>query len=535
MGRIVAGILLVAALVTLARSAGAQTLVVGLPGEPVQLDPAVVVDSVSLTITHQLFDTLVRFRGSTTEVEPALAERWEVSPDGRTWTFRLRAGVTFHDGTPLDAPAVAWNFARWARSGHPHHADQVRAGRVFEYWESLFEGVDERSVVAGVDAPDPRTVRLRLRRPFAPLLANLAIPAFGIASPRAVAYHGPAFGRHPVGSGPFRFVEWVPGQQVTLEANPGAWGPPPRVRRVVVRVIRDPARRLAALRAGEIHFLEGLSPDDVGSVRADPGLRLLLRPPGTTAYLAFNFRVRELQDRRVRRAIALAIDRAALVRAFYGETGLVATQFQPPSFWGHAPDLQGDPHDPARARALLREAGWGAGLREATWTDGAREPLALWYPPIGRPYLPSPREVAEAVAADLARVGIAAPPRTVDWAVYLDRVRRGRLPLYLLGWVTDNGDPDNALCYVFCEPGSPSQGFYANPELARLLRQAREIGDPAERARLYREAERRLAADAARVFLAHGRAALALVRRVTGYLAHPTGAERWDTVALAPE
>ena len=515
-----------------AAPAAAQTFVFGLPAEPVQLDPAVVSDSASLAVTYQIFEGLVRLRGATTEIEPALAERWEVSPDARVWTFHLRAGVRFHDGTPLDAAAVVWNVERWSRSAHPHHRDQVAAGQTFEYWESLFGGVDDRSLVERAEAVGPRAVRLTLRAPHAPLLASLAVPGLGVASPPAVSRRGTAFGKHPVGTGPFRFVEWRAGQEVVLEANPDYWGARAKVRRVVARAVKDPARRLAALKAGELHGLEGLNPDDLPSVRRDPRLALVLRPASTTGYLAFNYQVREFQDRRVRQAFARAIDKAGLVAALYGGTGLPATQLLPPSFGAHHPGLRDPARDPAAARDLLRQAGLPGGLRTITWADGRREELVLWYLSVSRPYLPAPKEVAEALGADLARAGITARLATVDWAVYLERAQHGRLPLYLLGWIADTGDPDTALCYLFCAPGAATQGFYANPTVSELLRRAQGLTRPGERDGLYRRAAELLHEDTARLWLAHGQTPLVFSRRVHGYVANPTGAESFATVEL---
>lgn len=533
-----AGVRIVALLVAAAwlawgpGAASVQTFVVGLPAEPIQLDPAVAVDSASLQITRQLYDTLMSLEGAPAEIRPGLAERWEASPDGTVWTFHLRRGVRFHDGTPLDAAAVVWNFERWRRSDHPQHVNQVRAGRSFEYWSSQFGGFAAAAVVSKVEAIGSHAVRLTLRSPLAPLLASLAMPGFGIASPAAVERWGTEFGRHPVGTGAFRLVGWAPGQDVVLEANPDHWGVKPKVSRVVARPIKDNARRLAALKAGEIHAMEGLNPDDVRAVAADPGLRLLLRPENNTGYLAFNYRVRGFRDRRVRLAFAHAIDKRAIVDALYGGTGLAATQFQPPSLWGHDPGLRDHAHSPARARELLRQAGFPDGLREITWEDGGREPLVLWYMPVSRPYFPNPREIAQAIAADLARAGIAVRLKTVDWAVYLDRVKNGRLPLYMLGWIGDNGDPDHALCAVFCAPGAAHQGFYTNRALADLLRRARTLPGDGERAVLYRRAERLLHEDVARLFIAHNRTPLALARGVTGYLPSLTGAEPFNTVEV---
>jgi peptide/nickel transport system substrate-binding protein len=152
--------------------------------------------------------------------------------------------------------------------------------------------------------------------------------------------------------------------------------------------------------------------------------------------------------------------------------------------------------------------------------------------PVSRPYFPDPKEIAEALAADLARAGVTVRLQTVDWGVYLDRVKSGRLPLYMLGWIGDNGDPDNCLCYVFCAPAAPNQGFYANPRLSALLQRAQMLTGRAERARLYRQAERMLHDDVARLFVAHSQSVLALSKRVAGYVASPTGAESFATVQV---
>jgi peptide/nickel transport system substrate-binding protein len=512
--------------------ASARTLVFGLPAEPVQLDPAVVSDAPSLMVTYQVFEGLVRMAGASTEIEPALAERWEVSPDARVWTFHLRPGVRFHDGEPLDAAAVAWNVERWSRATHPQHANQLQAGQSFEYWDSLFGGADAQSLVARVEVAGPLAVRLTLRQPHGPLLSSLAVAGLGIASPRAVTRWGTAFGKHPVGTGPFRFVAWRPGQEVVLEANPGYWGRKPSLARLIFRGIKDSSRRLAALRAGELHGIEGLDPDDAPSVRRDPALSMMRRPAGATGYVAFNFQVREFQDWRVREAFARAIQKPALVAALYGDLGWPATQLLPPSFWGHDANLVDPPPDPAAARELLRQAGFPGGLSTITWADGRREPLVLWYLPVSRAYFPSPKDVAQALGADLARAGIAARLETVDWAVYLERARHGRLPLYMLGWLADSGDPDTALCYVFCTPGAAAQGFYANRAVADLLLRARGVLPAPDRAELYRRAAQMLHADAARLFIAYARTPLVFSRRVAGYVANPTGAESFASVEL---
>ena len=164
-------------------SAIAQTFVFGAQGEPVQLDPAVITDGISGRITRQIYDGLVKYKGATTEVEPSLAQAWEVSPDGKVWTFTLRRNVKFHDGEPFDAKAVVWNFERWWKTTHPQHENQVKAGQTFEYWEGQFGGFDDKSIVTKVEATGSHTMRVTLKEPQAPFLANLAMFAFDIASP----------------------------------------------------------------------------------------------------------------------------------------------------------------------------------------------------------------------------------------------------------------------------------------------------------------------------------------------------------------
>src|SRR5215475_4770637 len=351
-----AGLVALALQATVGAAVG-QTFVYGAQGEPVQLDPAVITDGISSRITRQIYDGLVKYKGATTEVEPALAQSWEVSKDGKVWTFNLRRNVKFHDGTPLDARAVVWNFERWWKTNHPQHENQTKAGQTFEYWEGQFGGFDDKSIVAQVEATGSHTVRIALKEPQAPFLANLAMFVFDIASPAAVEKWGTEFGKHPVGTGAYRFVEWKPGQEVVLEANAEYWGVKPRIKRLIIRNIKDNSQRLGALKAGEIHGMEGLNPDDVAVVRRDPNLQLLLRGTNATGYVAFNYKVKEFQDKRVRQAFAHAINKRGIVDALYGGTGLVASQFQPPPLWGYNRDLKGHEYSPSKAQELLKQAG----------------------------------------------------------------------------------------------------------------------------------------------------------------------------------
>ena len=511
-----------------------STFIFGGQGEPVDLDTAIITDGISSRITRQIYEGLTKYKGATTEVIPALAEKWQVSPDGTVWTFTLQKNVKFHDGTPFDAAAVVWNFDRWRFSNHPQHENLTKAGRTFEYYGAQFGGFDDKSLITKVEAVNPSTVRITLKSPQGPFLANLAMFTFDLASPKAVEKYGTAFGKNPVGTGPFKFVEWKVGQEVILEANKDYWdkADAAKVQRVIVRNIKDNSQRLAALKAGEIHGMEGVNPDDVKVVRADPNLQLILRPTNTTGYVAFNFKVKEFQDKRVRQAFAHAINKKGIVDALYGGTGMAATQFQPPPLWGHNKELKDYDYNPQRARDLLKEAGFGQGIKEITWEDGRKEPLQFWYMPVSRPYYPNPKEIAEAIAADLAKVGITVQLQTTDWTVYLDKSRNGQLALFMLGWTGDNGDPDNFVCYFFCAIGAPRMGFYANQPLTDVLLQAQKLTDQEKRAELYRKAEQMIHDDVARLFIAHNQPPLAFLKKVKGYVANPTSSEYFNTVQV---
>ena len=399
--RVARTVLLVTAvlLVAMAGPALAQTFVFGGVGEPISLDTAIIEDGISQNVTSQIYDTLVKYKGATTEVEAALAEKWEVSADGKVWTLHLRKGVKFHDGEPFDAAAVVWNFERWWKTQHPQHDNQLKAGQSFPYWEGQFDDFDDKSIVSDVKAIDPYTVRVTLKQPQAPFLANIAIFAFGIASPKAVEKWGVEFGKHPVGTGAFKFVEWKANQEVILDANPDYWGQKAKIKRLVVRNIKDNSARLAALKAGEIHGLIGINSDDIKTIKSDPNLYLLRRPANNTGYIAFSYHVKEFTDKRVRQAMAHAVNKKAFVDAFYGGLGLVANQFQPPAPLGLQ---QGD-------QGLRVQPGQGPGPAEAgrvrEWVqrdhlggreEGAARPLvhaarAPYFPARRRSRRPWPR------------------------------------------------------------------------------------------------------------------------------------------------
>lgn len=342
------------------------TFVFGAQGDAVQLDSAVVTDGESFRIMVQGCEGLVGWDPGTVNPVPQLATSWDVSDDLLEWTFTLREGVTFHDGTPFNADAVVFNFNRWRNTTDPYHFPE----QVFEYYEAMWGGFDENSLITNVEALDEYTVKFTFAD-ITTVLPNLAMTMFTIHSPTAIETYGADYGTPDVGyvcTGPFEFVEWITGDHITLQRYPDWWGEVVgNVEEIIVRPIVDPAARFAALQAGEIDAYFGATPEDIEVAEASDDILVLRRDPLVNGYLAFNYRVLELRNPLVREAIALAINRQAIVDAFFGGAGQVATQWLPPGQIGYDPEaLPGWEYNPDRARELLAEAGFADGLSTVT-------------------------------------------------------------------------------------------------------------------------------------------------------------------------
>lgn len=343
---------------------GSDTFVFGRGGDSVQLDPAIVTDGESFRVTGQVLEPLYQYEpGSTTPI-PALAESCDPNDAGTEWVCSLRQGVKFHDGTDFNADAVIFNFERWRFSDDPNHYES----QVFEYYEYMWGGLDDSSIITAVEKVDDYTVKFVLSDSLAPFLANLAMDMFAISSPAAIEAAGEDYGlpsAGPVGTGPFKFVEWVEGDSISLTPNADYWGGAPVVD-VVMRVIADDSARFLALQAGDIQGLEQAVVEDLAAAEAADDLYVQTRPALNTGYLAFSYKIVEFQDIRVRKALAHAINLEGLIENFYGAYGEAATQFLPPLIWGHDESITGWEYNPDLARELLAEAGFPDGLSEVT-------------------------------------------------------------------------------------------------------------------------------------------------------------------------
>ena len=525
-----------------------DTFIFGRGADSVQLDPALVTDGESFRVTGQVLDSLYAFEQGTTNPVPSLAE-CTPNEDASVWPCKLREGVKIHDGTDFNADAVIFNFERWRFTDNPYHFPS----QVFEYYEAMWGGFDDASIITEVKKIDDLNVEFVLSSPMAPFLANLAMDMFAISSPAAIEAAGEAYGTPTggcVGTGPYKFVSWQEGTEIILVANENYWGEPAKVKNVIIRVIPDDSARFLALQAGDIDALDQAVVEDLATAEADPNLQILTRPALNTSYLAFNFKILEFQDVRVREAVAHAIDREGLISNFFGKYGTVATNFLPPLLLGHNADIQDWTFDPELSKSLLADAGFPDGLSEVTvaedvtdadgnvlYTAGEKIPLRLYYMPVTRFYFPASKEVGEGMAANLNAAGFNVELYLEgDWPTYLGGRRNGTLMgLYLLGWGGDNGDPDNFLGYFYSSGAEPikREGWYQNADLAAILQEAVTLPDPEARAALYRQAEQMLHDEVARVWLGHNNTPLILSAAVQGYVPQPVGAENFEFVSFS--
>lgn len=494
----------------------AAGLTVGVRDELTELDPALAEDSASLLVTTQVYDTLVRYTPGGSTLAPGLAQSWSVSADGLTWTFNLRAGVTFHDSAPLDAAAVLFNFNRWWDKGHPQHVGS------FPYFEAMFGGFkdDPGSLIGGLSASGSQQFIIQLTRPYNPLLSLLTFPAFAIGSPGAIQAGG--LSDYPTGSGPFIFDEWVTGDHVRLDANLAYWGGRPAADSLTFALIPGDPDRLDALQNNAVQVAVDLPNSYALTAVLDENLRLYNRPPARVGYLGINRAHTPLDNLLVRKAIAHAINMPALLAAHYGLGYQQAMQFIPPDIWGYESAAPEYNYNPLLAVELLQQAGY------------AGETITLSYRDVARPYLPDPGGVAQAIAADLEYVGIDVTVTSMGSAEFLSQYRAGQLDLFLLGWGADHLHPDNFLSPHFCDPSNLGFGPQ-DAALCDLLDSALSEPDYADQLALYRSASTRVMETLPAFPLVHDTPLLAARRGVTGLVPSPMGFEWFGPVFVASD
>ena len=493
--------LVVAALLASACSTGSRvdlggpsagTLTAAIAGEPDQLDPQKSTAYFSFEVLENVFDTLVE-PDANLEMRPALAESWQVSGDQLTWTFHLRPGVSWHDGSPFTASDVVYSYRRII--------------------DEKLANVDKLSAVRDVRAPDPQTVVIEVAHPTPNLLTNLGgFKGMAIVQRRNVETGEIA--THPVGTGPFAFAGRKSGDSITLTANDNYWGGAPKVPGVTFRFISEPSTALSALQAGEIDWTDAIPPQRVEQLKGDDSLHLAVTPSNDYWYLALNEARKPWNDVRVRQAIAYGIDRESIVQATsYGTA--TANQLAIP---------QGNPwytpydryrHDEGRARDLLRQAGVGNQNLDMLVTTEYPETVTA----------------AQIIADNLAALGITVNIRTVDFATWLDEQNSGHFDMLMMGWL-GNIDPDDFYYAQHHTDGTSNAQKFSDPDVDRLLDAARTETDRAARKDDYDRAATIIADKASYIYLYNPSVIQGWSTNLTGYEARRDGAVRFRTASL---
>ncbi|MBM7856069.1 peptide/nickel transport system substrate-binding protein [Desulfohalotomaculum tongense] len=470
--------------------------------DPRGLDPAFVDDGESAKVMVNIYDNLVRYKPDSTEIEPALAESWESNEDKTQWTFHLRKGVKFHDGTPFNAEAVKFSIERQLP---PNRTDAM------PYASFVFEPVKAVEVV------DEYTVKIILKEPYAPFLANMAMcMAAPIVSPTAVKKYGDDYISHPVGTGPFKFVKWERGQSIELVANKDYWDGPPKLDKLIFKFVKENSVRASELMTGSIDAMDGVDPNDVKTLEEN-GVIVTKNPGMNINYLAFFCNKEPFNNPKLRQAVSHAINRDAIVEHLYQGLATKANGPLPSFIPGYDKELKPYEYNPEKAKQLLAEAGYPNGLKVTllTYTNP-------------RPYNPVGQKLAEAIQNDLKKVGIDVEIRAYPWKEYKQVVspvivKEGDMMIY--GWIGDNGDPDNFLTLLDSKEiaGSLNSAKYANEKVDKLLVEGRKEFDMAKRAEIYSELQQILVKDAPWVFISHATAMTAQNSSVENFNLHPTG------------
>jgi len=521
-GAILGALLMVAAACTgtpAAKEGG--TLIVALPGDIVRTDAALMDDSNTSYVIQQVVETLVGLEpGSTSKVVPVLAESYTMSADGLTYTFKLRSGVKFHDGTDFNADAVVYNYNRFL--GLPTELQDYAF-----YIGDIFGGYGSKSNLESATKIDNLTVAIKLRKASSNFLLTQTLQVFGIQSPAALVL-GKADNTQSdvtkitgaqggagamVGTGPFKFKKWITGDSVEIVKNASYWDTKhiAHVDAIVFKAVAEEAQRVNGLASGEIDLAQTIAPATIATIKANAKLQLIDRGSSfNTFQISMNHKFAPVSNPKIREAIAYAIDYDYLIKTFYAGAAVRATNWMPAGVQ-YAKDLKLPTYDVARAKALIKESGE---------TDLK---IDFWYPnDVSRPYMPDPKGLFEAITANLEAVGFTIVPNNAPWrGGYLDDENAGKYEMWLLGWTGDWAGPDNFLKTAFFgyKNGGPSKEFaYKNDAMDKAMNDALAAGTEAESKTLWEKAQDLIRADMPTVPVANSKPQAAATINLKGFI-----------------
>jgi len=511
-------------------SAGAEvkeggSIVVGLPGDMVLADPSLVSDSNSSYIQLNVIEGLLGIKaGTLSDIEPVLAsEVPTASADGLTYTFKLRTGIKFHDGTDFNADAVVYNYDRQKNA-------PAALRDAYNYYFGAVFGWAENSNLESVKAIDASTVEMKLKKPQSNfLIAQAPLPQFGIQSPTALkagdadnpdpskSTYAQGQGNGMVGTGPFKFKEWTPNDHVTIVKNPDYWNKErvPHLDEVIFKPFADQAAELNALEAGDIDFAQTIAPNDIESLSSNADFQVVDRGESCNyGGLQFNQTHKPFDNPHIRKAIAYAVNKQSYIDTFYAGLAEPADNWMPPATTFYK-KLDLPTYDPQKAKDEIAAANLD--------TTGDALTLEFWYPSdVARPYMPDPKGLAEAIASDLEAVGFTVNFKTAGWRTgYLADEAVGKYPMWLLGWTCDWPGPDNFLVTAFFhfDGDKPGPEFaYGPPELKAAFDKGLSAATDADATAAWGDAQDILARDLPTVPLVHSKPPAAASADIKGFL-----------------
>jgi len=509
---------------------GAKTLVYCSEGSPENFAPSINTTGTSFDASEQIYDNLVDFERGGTKVVPGLAEKWEVSKDGLEYTFHLRKGVkwqsnkNFKPSRDMNADDILFMFERQWKENDPYF-------KVTSSNHAYFGDMGMPKLLKSVDKVDEYTVKIVLNAPEAPFLSNLAMQYAGVQSKEyaiAMLKAGTPekLDQEPVGTGPFMLVQYQKDAIIRYKAFPQYWAGKAKIDDLIFSITPDASVRWAKLQKGECHVMPYPNPADLPAIRKDANVVVMEQPGLNIGYLAYNTTKKPFDDVRVRKAVNMAINKKAIVDAVYLGTGVPATNPIPPTQWSYNKAIKDDAFNPEEAKKLLA----AAGLKDGFTTD-------LWAMPVQRPYNPNAKRIAELMQADLAKVGIKAEIKSFEWGEYRKRMQSGEHQMGMLGWTGDNGDPDNFLntllgCSSAKSNGSNVAKFCYQP-FEDLIQKAKVVSNPAERAKLYEQAQVIFKQQAPWFTIAHAVQIKPVRKEVIGFKLSPFGRHSFYGVDMA--
>ena len=515
------------------------TWIFGSASDPTTLDAILIQDGESFRIAQQIYETLIKLKpGSASDLLPGLAKSWDTSSDGLTYTFHLQTGVNFSDGTPFNADAAVYNVNRWKNLPAALQGDDY-------YDVTVFGGYGDNSLIKTVTKVDDSTFSLTLTKPKADFLTAMTLIPFAMQSPTALKAHNADLGskdptndywqKAPTGTGPFMFSEFVPGDHYTIVKNPNYWDTAnaAHLDKIIFQPIADSANRLTALQSGTVDTIDFVDATQLKQISADTSLQLITRPPLDIGKLAFNQTQKPWNDIKVREAAALAIDKSALVNAFFPNgAGAVADSDLINNMPAYEPNTGVGTFDAAAAKTMLA-------------SSSCPPPCAItfWYPDsVSRPYMLDPKGEYEAIKPMLEAAGFTVTPNHKPWhGGYLTDEANGVYPLFFIGWIYDYADPADGPGIFYATSTADCNGVKEttphncefgedNPAVATAM--AKAIGEPdlATRTQDWKDAMKLINADVPDIPLVWAGSSLAATTKIHGYIPSPTQTEYFNLV-----